>query len=62
VDKHETTMPERHEKMIFSTKCNRNPAYPKARLVCGEVHRIKDPQATPERFVDGDWLLLAYIK
>ena len=53
---------EKREKMIFSTQCNRNPAYPKARLVCGEVHRIKDPQAAPERFVDGDWLLLAYLK
>lgn len=50
------------EKLKYLTTCRKNPVYPKTQFLCGEVQRIQDPQAVPERFIDGDWLLLAYLK
>ncbi len=52
---------DKHEKMIHTTACRKSPVYPKTRLLCGEIHRIKNPQALPER-LDGDWALLEYVR
>ena len=42
--------------------CKRNKQYPKVRLLCGEVERIKDANSVPERLVQGDWLMYAHLK
>ena len=36
--------------------------YPKTRLVCGELQRIKTPDAAVETYPVGDWALLAMVK
>jgi len=53
---------DKDEKLKHATDHTHASKYPRFRLVCGEVQRIQDPSAIPERFVDGIWHLIAYIK
>lgn len=56
-----------NEKLTYETlpterTCAKDCEYPKVRLLCGEVHRIQNPDAAPEVYDRGDWRLLAYLK
>jgi len=41
-------MEQRKVEYLVSKSCNRNPEYPKVRLVCGEVQMIRDRDAVLE--------------
>ena len=38
----------KRKKMTYLTKCDRNPEYPKIRLICGHFERIASPTAVPD--------------
>ena len=37
------------EKLTYVSSVRKNPPYPKVRLVCGQIERIIDKNATPDR-------------
>jgi len=49
-------MLDKRKVITYLTTCKRNRNYPKVRLVCGELQRIKTPSSVPERYAREQWM------